>query len=314
MSTITVKNLTKAYGKQQVLKGVDFTVEEGKIFALLGSNGAGKTTTINILTTLIPADSGEANVAGFSVATEAQKIRKAISLTGQFAAVDDMLSARENVQLICDLRHVKNGSSVATKLLADFGLTDAADRRVATFSGGMRRRLDIAMSLVGSPKIIFLDEPTTGLDPEARNEMWRTIRKLANGGTTILLTTQYLDEADELADRIAVLDGGKIVANGTATELKKLVPAGVVEMTFADEPTAQKAARALAEFAPTQDGVKLTVTGDGSVKGLASLFRKMEASGCEPTEFSQKQPTLDDVFFKLTGKQKSASNDKKVEK
>ena len=314
MSTITVKNLTKAYGKQQVLKGVDFTVEEGKIFALLGSNGAGKTTTINILTTLIAADGGEADVAGFSVATEAQKIRKAISLTGQFAAVDDMLSARENLQLICDLRHVKNAGSVAAKLLEDFGLTDAADRRVATFSGGMRRRLDIAMSLVGSPKIIFLDEPTTGLDPEARNEMWRTIRKLANSGTTILLTTQYLDEADELADRIAVLDGGKIVANGTASELKKLVPAGVVEMTFADDVVAQKAANALTEFAPKQDGLKLTVTGDGSVKGLANLFRKMEAAGCEPTEFSQKQPTLDDVFFKLTGKQKSNPSDKKVEK
>jgi ABC-2 type transport system ATP-binding protein len=314
MSTITVKNLTKSYGKQQVLKGVDFTVEEGKIFALLGSNGAGKTTTINILTTLIPADGGEADVAGFSVATEAQKIRKALSLTGQFAAVDDMLSARENLQLICDLRHVKNAGSVAAKLLEDFGLTDAADRRVATFSGGMRRRLDIAMSLVGSPKIIFLDEPTTGLDPEARNEMWRTIRKLANSGTTILLTTQYLDEADELADRIAVLDGGKIVANGTASELKKLVPAGVVEMTFADDLVAQKAANALAEFAPKQDGLKLTVTGDGSVKGLANLFRKMEAAGCEPTEFSQKQPTLDDVFFKLTGRQKSNPSDKKVEK
>lgn len=314
MSTITVKNLTKSYGKHQVLKGVDFTVEEGKIFALLGSNGAGKTTTINILTTLIPADGGEANVAGFSVAAEAQKIRKAISLTGQFAAVDDMLSARENLQLICDLRHVKNAGTVAAKLLEDFGLSDAADRRAGTFSGGMRRRLDIAMSLVGSPKIIFLDEPTTGLDPEARNEMWRTIRKLADSGTTILLTTQYLDEADELADRIAVLDGGKIVANGTASELKKLVPAGVVEMTFTDESAAQKAGRALAEFKPKQEGLKLTVTGDGSVSGLASLFRKMEVLGIEPTEFSQKQPTLDDVFFKLTGKQKTASSDKKGEK
>jgi len=314
MSTITVKNLTKSYSKQQVLKGVDFTVEEGKIFALLGSNGAGKTTIINILTTLIPADSGDVSVAGFSVVSEAQRIRKAISLTGQFAAVDDMLSARENLQLICDLRHVKDGKNIAAKLLSDFGLSDAADRRVATFSGGMRRRLDIAMSLVGSPKIIFLDEPTTGLDPEARNEMWRTIRKLANNGTTILLTTQYLDEADELADRIAVLDGGKIVANGTATELKKLIPAGVVEMTLSNESAARKAAAALTEFTPQQDGIKLTVTSDGSVKSLANLFRNMEASDCEPTEFSQKQPTLDDVFFKLTGKQKTVSNDKKVEK
>jgi len=310
MSAIVIENLTKSYGKHQVLKGVNFTVEEGKIFALLGSNGAGKTTIINILTTLIPADGGNANVVGYNVATEAQKIRRAISLTGQFAAVDDMLSARENLQLICDLRHVKNGKNVATKLLADFGLSDAADRRAGTFSGGMRRRLDIAMSLVGTPEIIFLDEPTTGLDPEARNEMWRTIRKLAAGGTTILLTTQYLDEADELADRIAVLDGGKIVANGTATELKKLVPAGVIEMTFADDATAKKAATALAELVPKQDGETLTVTSDGSVKGLAALFRKMEASGCEPTEFSQKQPTLDDVFFKLTGKQKTTESEK----
>ena len=309
MSAITVENLTKSYGKHQVLKGVNFTVEEGKIFALLGSNGAGKTTIINILTTLIPADGGNATVVGHNVVADAQKIRRAISLTGQFAAVDDMLSARENLQLICDLRHVKNGKNIAARLLADFGLTDAADRRAGTFSGGMRRRLDIAMSLVGTPEIIFLDEPTTGLDPEARNEMWRTIRKLAAGGTTILLTTQYLDEADELADRIAVLDGGKIVANGTASELKKLVPAGVVEMTFVDEATAKKAASVLADLAPKQEGVTLTVTGDGSVKGLANLFRKMEASGCEPTEFSQKQPTLDDVFFKLTGKQKAAVNE-----
>ena len=310
MSAITVENLTKSYGKHQVLKGVNFTVEEGKIFALLGSNGAGKTTIINILTTLIPADGGNATVVGHNVVADAQKIRRAISLTGQFAAVDDMLSARENLQLICDLRHVKNGKNVAARLLADFGLTDAADRRAGTFSGGMRRRLDIAMSLVGTPEIIFLDEPTTGLDPEARNEMWRTIRKLAAGGTTILLTTQYLDEADELADRIAVLDGGKIVANGTASELKKLVPAGVVEMTFADEATAKKAATTLADFAPKQDGVILAVTSDGSVKGLATLFRKMEASGCEPIEFSQKQPTLDDVFFKLTGKQKAVVSEK----
>jgi ABC-2 type transport system ATP-binding protein len=224
MSAITVQNLTKSYGKHAVLKGVDFTVEDGQIFALLGSNGAGKTTIINILTTLIPADGGSASVAGFDVTKDPAGIRDIISLTGQFAAVDDILTGRENLQLICDLRHVKNGREVATKLLTDFGLTDAADKRTGTYSGGMRRRLDIAMSLIGSPKIIFLDEPTTGLDPEARNDMWRTIRKLASSGTTILLTTQYLEEADELADRIAVLHGGKIVANDTATELKKLVP------------------------------------------------------------------------------------------
>lgn len=224
MSAIEVQNLTKAYGKHAVLGGVDFTVEDGQIFALLGSNGAGKTTTINILTTLIPADGGTASVAGFDVTKDPSAIRGAISLTGQFAAVDDMLTGRENLQLICDLRHVKNARTVTAKLLEDFGLTEAADKRAGTYSGGMRRRLDIAMSLIGSPKIIFLDEPTTGLDPEARNDMWRTIRRLAKNGTTILLTTQYLEEADELADRIAVLNNGKIVANDTAEELKKLVP------------------------------------------------------------------------------------------
>ena len=223
MSAIAVRKLLKSYGKHTVLKGVDFTVESGEIFALLGSNGAGKTTIINILATLIPADGGSASIAGFDIAKDPAKIRGAISLTGQFAAVDEMLTGRENLQLICDLRHVKNGNDVTKKLLADFGLRDAADKRASTYSGGMRRRLDIAMSLIGAPQIIFLDEPTTGLDPEARSDMWQTIRRLASSGTTILLTTQYLDEADELADHIAVLNGGKIVANGTATELKKLV-------------------------------------------------------------------------------------------
>ncbi len=223
-AAITVAHLKKSYGKVTVLHDVSFTVERGSIFALLGSNGAGKTTIINILTTLIPADDGKASVAGFDIAENPEKIRGAISLTGQFAAVDEMLTGRENLQLICDLRHIKNGSDVAKKLLVDFGLTDAADKRASTYSGGMRRRLDIAMSLIGTPQIIFLDEPTTGLDPEARDETWRTIRNLAANGTTILLTTQYLDEADKLADRIAVLNDGKIVANDTAAELKKLVP------------------------------------------------------------------------------------------
>lgn len=221
---ITVAHLKKSYGKTAVLRDVSFTVTRGSIFALLGSNGAGKTTTINILTTLIPADGGGATVAGFDVAEQPAKIRNAISLTGQFAAVDEMLTGRENLQLICDLRHIKDGQAVAAKLLTDFGLQDAADKRAATYSGGMRRRLDIAMSLIGTPQIIFLDEPTTGLDPEARHDMWQTIKRLAANGTTILLTTQYLEEADELADRIAVLHGGKIVANDTPAELKKLVP------------------------------------------------------------------------------------------
>lgn len=247
-AAITVAHLKKSYGKTAVLGDVSFTVTRGSIFALLGSNGAGKTTTINILTTLIPADGGNTTVTGFDVEKQPAKIRNAISLTGQFAAVDEMLTGRENLQLICDLRHIKDGQAVAAKLLTDFGLQDAAEKRAATYSGGMRRRLDIAMSLIGTPQIIFLDEPTTGLDPEARHDMWQTIKRLAANGTTILLTTQYLEEADKLADRIAVLHGGKIVANDTAAELKKLVP-------------------------KPKDG---------------------------------KEPTLDDVFFTLIGKEKKS--------
>lgn len=221
---IIVKGLQKSYKKNEVLKGVDFTVKPGEIFALLGSNGAGKTTIINILTTLIKADGGTAVVNGYDVATQPDKVRQSISLTGQFPAVDYMLSARENLELIGDLRHIENSSETATALLKKFDLTDAADRRVMTFSGGMARRLDIAMSLIGSPEVVFLDEPTTGLDPEARIDMWRTIESLAKSGTTILLTTQYLEEAERLADRIAVLHGGRIIANGTFEELKKLLP------------------------------------------------------------------------------------------
>lgn len=229
-AAITVTDLKKSYKKNGVLKGVDLTVERSKIFALLGSNGAGKTTTINILTTLIPADGGTATVNGFDVAKRPEKVRASISLTGQFAAVDDILTGRENLQLIADLRHVKNPAQTAADLLAKFGLTDAADRRVQTYSGGMRRRLDIAMSLIGSPAIIFLDEPTTGLDPEARKSMWQTIKTLAANGTTIFLTTQYLDEADELADRVAILHDGTIVANDHPQNLKKQLPGWKVRM------------------------------------------------------------------------------------
>lgn len=223
MKAITVQNLMKSYGKHTVLEGINFSVNAGEIFALLGSNGAGKTTIINILTTLMLADGGHATVAGYDTQKNSADIRRSISLTGQFAAVDEILTGRENLQLIADLRHTKNSAAIVKKLLSDFGLEDAADKRASTYSGGMRRKLDIAMSLIGEPKVIFLDEPTTGLDPEARREMWNTIRRLARGGTTIFLTTQYLNEADELADRIAVLSGGVIVANDTAHELKKLV-------------------------------------------------------------------------------------------
>jgi ABC-2 type transport system ATP-binding protein len=229
-TAISVKDLKKSYKKHPVLKGVDLSVQRGQIFALLGSNGAGKTTTINILTTLIPADSGTASVGGFDVAKRPDKVRASISLTGQFAAVDDILTGRENLKLIADLRHVSNSSQTAAELLNKFDLTDAADRRVQTYSGGMRRRLDIAMSLIGNPPVIFLDEPTTGLDPEARKAMWQTIKTLAQNGTTIFLTTQYLDEADALADRVAILHDGTIVANDRPEDLKKQLPGWKVRM------------------------------------------------------------------------------------
>ena len=226
---IQVKGLQKSYKTLHVLQGVDFDVEKGSIFALLGSNGAGKTTVVKILTTLLKQDSGTATVNNFDVAAKPDDVRQSISLTGQFAAVDEILTGRENLIMIAKLRHLKDTSPVADDLLKRFGLTEAADRRVSTYSGGMRRRLDIAMSLVGKPQLIFLDEPTTGLDPEARLEVWKTVKELAANGTTVFLTTQYLDEAEQLADRIAILHEGKIIANDTLADLKKLFPPAKVE-------------------------------------------------------------------------------------
>jgi ABC-2 type transport system ATP-binding protein len=228
-NSIQVKGLQKSYKKLHVLKGVDFEVEKGCIFALLGSNGAGKTTIIKILTTLLKQDSGSATVNGFDVTSKPDDVRQSISLTGQFAAVDEILTGRENLVMIARLRRLKNPRQVADDLLKRFGLTDAADRRVSTYSGGMHRRLDLAMSLIGKPQVIFLDEPTNGLDPEARNEVWKIVKELAEGGTTVFLTTQYLEEAEQLADRIAILHEGKIIANGTLDELKKLFPPAKVE-------------------------------------------------------------------------------------
>lgn len=226
---IQVKGLQKSYQKLHVLKGVDFEVNKGSIFAMLGSNGAGKTTIVKILTTLLKQNRGTATVNGFDVAAKPDDVRRSISLTGQFAAVDEILTGRENLIMIARLRHLKHPRQVTDELLNRFGLTDAADRRVSTYSGGMRRRLDIAMSLVGKPQLIFLDEPTTGLDPEARLEVWKTVKELANHGTTVFLTTQYLEEAEQLADRIAILHEGKIIANGTLADLKKLFPPATVE-------------------------------------------------------------------------------------
>jgi ABC-2 type transport system ATP-binding protein len=228
-SAIHVEGLTKSYKKLEVLKGVDFDVARGSIFALLGSNGAGKTTIVNILSTLLKADSGMADVNSFDVATQGDKVRDSISLTGQFAAVDEILSGRENLVLVARLRHLKIPETIADDLLARFDLTEAAARKVGTYSGGMRRRLDIAMSLIGNPPVIFLDEPTTGLDPQGRIEVWNAVKDLAAHGTTVLLTTQYLNEAEELADRIAILHEGRILVNGTLEELKKLLPPAKVE-------------------------------------------------------------------------------------
>lgn len=228
-NSIQVKELQKSYKKLHVLKGVDFDVEKGSIFALLGSNGAGKTTIVKILTTLLKQDSGTATVNGFDIAAKPDYVRQSISLTGQFAAVDEILTGRENLIMIARLRHLKNPHQIADELLNRFGLADAADHSVSTYSGGMRRRLDIAMSLIGKPQLIFLDEPTTGLDPEARIEVWKIVKELAKGGTTVFLTTQHLEEAEQLADRIAILHEGRIIVSGTLAELKKLFPPAKVE-------------------------------------------------------------------------------------
>ena len=228
-AAIQVRGIRKSFKDLEVLRGVDFDVAPGSIFALLGSNGAGKTTLVRILSTLLKADAGTASVHGFDVATSANDVRESISLTGQFAAVDEVLTGRENLVLIARLRHLKNPGRIADDMLARFSLTDAGGRKAGEYSGGMRRRLDIAMSLVGNPPIIFLDEPTTGLDPQSRIEVWDTVRELARNGTTVLLTTQYLDEAEQLADRIAILHEGTIIQNGTLDELKRLLPTAKVE-------------------------------------------------------------------------------------
>jgi ABC-2 type transport system ATP-binding protein len=249
---ISVQGLEKSYKKLEVLRGVDFDVARGSIFALLGSNGAGKTTVVNILSTLLKADAGAASVNGFDVATQAADVRESISLTGQFAAVDEILSGRENLVLVARLRHLKDSGMIADDLLDRFSLTDAAARRVSTYSGGMRRRLDIAMSLIGNPPVIFLDEPTTGLDPQGRIEVWQAVKELAEHGTTVLLTTQNLDEAERLADRIAILHEGRIIVNGTLAELKQLSPPAKVEYV---------------EKQPTLEDLFLTIVGDSGQGG-----------------------------------------------
>jgi ABC-2 type transport system ATP-binding protein len=249
---IQVQGLEKSYKELHVLRGVDFDVERGSIFALLGSNGAGKTTVVRILSTLLKSDTGTASINGFDVATQPANVRESISLTGQFAAVDEILSGRENLVLVAQLRHFKDPGKIADDLLERFSLTDAAARKVSTYSGGMRRRLDIAMSLIGNPQVIFLDEPTTGLDPQSRIEVWQAVKELAGQGTTVLLTTQHLDEAEQLADRIAILHEGRIITNGTLAELKQLLPPAKVEYV---------------EKQPTLEEVFLAIVGDDGKDG-----------------------------------------------
>jgi ABC-2 type transport system ATP-binding protein len=306
---IEVRNIEKAYKDVPVLQDVSFTVRQGTVFALLGANGSGKTTTINILTTLIKADGGTASVAGFDVATQPAKVREVISVTGQSAAVDYILTARENLVLMGELRHVADPPGVAAWLLDKFDLNEAADRRLLTYSGGMRRRLDIAMSLVGEAPIVFFDEPTTGLDPQSRNDMWETIRDLAEEGTTIFLTTQYLEEADRLADQIAILHGGSVVAGGTPSELKTRVPSGLIELDFAEDNDLAAAQQALANgHELSRVDSKLVVASDGSVADMADMFIRLNNAGLEPTRFIAKEPTLDDVFFQILGEDKEDSH------
>jgi ABC-2 type transport system ATP-binding protein len=302
-SAITATGLRKSFGDQLVLDGIDLAVPQGTVFALLGPNGAGKTTTIQILSTLIGADAGQAYVAGHDVAQDPDTVRAVIGVTGQFSAVDNLLTGEENLHLMADLRHLgrREGRRRAAELLEQFDLVEAAGKPVATYSGGMKRRLDLAMGLVGDPRIIFLDEPTAGLDPRSRRGMWQIIRELVAGGVTILLTTQYLEEADELADRIALLDHGRLVAEGTADELKRRIPGGHIRLEFASADGLDAAARTLG--APTRDDEALTlqIPSDGSVESLRALLARLDGQSIEVGGLSIHTPDLDDVFLTLTG-------------
>jgi ABC-2 type transport system ATP-binding protein len=300
---ISANGLRKSYGDKSVLDGIDLAVPEGTIFALLGPNGAGKTTAVKILSTLIGADGGEVRVDGRDVAGEAQAVRAAIGVTGQFSAVDGLITGEENMLLMAKLHHLSKseGRRVAAELLERFDLVEAAKKPASTYSGGMKRRLDIAMTLVGNPRIIFLDEPTTGLDPRARHSMWGIIRELVTGGVTVFLTTQYLEEADELADRIAVLNDGKIAAEGSAEELKRLIPGGHVRLRFTDPDGYRNAALALSDSAGDDEALTLQLPSDGSQRELRAILDRLDSAGIEAEELTVHTPDLDDVFFALTG-------------
>ncbi len=308
---ISVSGIEKSYKNLKVLKKINVTVQKGSIFALLGSNGSGKTTMIKILTTLLKPDKGNAQICGFDVVRQSDQVRGKISLTGQSAAVDEILTGRENLRIIGKLRHLSDANNKTDELLEQFHLIDAADRRVATYSGGMRRKLDLAMSLIGTPSVVFLDEPTTGLDPQGRISMWEIIRDLSHSGVTVFLTTQYLDEADHLADQIAILNEGKIVAEGTAAELKKMIPHGHIELGFRDEKEVELARDLLDEYNASLDEEHqtLTIATDGSLKQMTNILNRLENGGIPVAVFSQKLPTLEDVFLTIIGKNKGKGHD-----
>jgi ABC-2 type transport system ATP-binding protein len=301
---IDVTGLSKSYGDHTVLAGVDLQVPEGTVYALLGPNGAGKTTTVNILSTLLPADSGEARIAGHDVARDADGVRKVIGVTGQFSAVDNLLTGEENLLLMADLHHLDRaeGRRRAAELLHRFDLTEAAKKTPSTYSGGMRRKLDLAMTLIGDPRVIFLDEPTAELDPRSRRTMWEAIRQLVGDGVTVFLTTQYLEEADQLADRIALLDHGGLVAEGTAEELKRLVPGGHIRLQFADLASLSAGSRLFAGSTRDDDALALQIPSDGGLQSLRAVLDFLDAASIDVESLAVHTPDLDDVFLALTGR------------
>jgi ABC-2 type transport system ATP-binding protein len=302
-TAIAVAGLRKAFGDKTVLDGIDLDVPAGTVFSLLGPNGAGKTTTVNVLTTLMKADAGTARIAGHDLATDTKAVRAVVGVTGQFAAVDELLTGQENLQLMADLKRVGSGEAkrVITGLLERFDLAESAQKLVSTYSGGMRRKLDLAMTLVGNPQIIFLDEPTTGLDPRSRRIMWQIVRELVNDGVTIFLTTQYLEEADHLADQVAVLDQGRLVAQGTPAELKRQAPGSHVRLRFTNVGELEAAALVLPGSIRDDEDLALRVPNDGGVKSLRFLLDQLDEHSINTEEFSVHTPDLDDVFLALTG-------------
>jgi ABC-2 type transport system ATP-binding protein len=304
---VKVTALEKSFGPERVLDGIDLVVQGGSVFALLGPNGAGKTTMVRIMSTLIAADAGQVWVAGHDVMADPDSVREAIGVTGQFSALDELMTGEENLRLMADLNHMGRtaGRARINDLLERFDLAEAAGKPVSTFSGGMRRRLDLAMTLVGSPRVIFLDEPTTGLDPRSRHAMWDSIRGLVTNGVTIFLTTQYLDEADELADHIAVLDDGQIVAEGTPDDLKRRVPGGHVRLEFSAPRELRAAAELLVGSSSKDDSLVLQVPSDGTVSSLRQLLYQLDEARIEVEQLSVHTPDLDDVFFAVTGRQTS---------